>query len=159
MFPRKRIVQTVAQHRIIDLPVAHAIAPASGCHQIGRRVHVFHAPDDRGLPEPQPDFLCGRGNGLGTGPTDAVYGQGGHFDRHTAVNGGLARGVHFVSSLNNVAHHDRAKLCGIKAGTAQDFGNGDRPKVRGRNGFQAAIVGADRGAHGIAENDFTDGHG
>jgi len=44
---RKGVIEPVAQHRVEDLSIAHAIAPAPAAHEVGRGVHVLHAAGDR----------------------------------------------------------------------------------------------------------------
>src|SRR6516225_6820862 len=43
----KRVVQAVAQHAVVKLSVAHAIAPAGARNEIRRKIHVLHAAGDR----------------------------------------------------------------------------------------------------------------
>src|SRR5438132_1381638 len=39
----KGVVETVAQHAVVEVPVAHAIAPTATCDQVRRLIHVLHA--------------------------------------------------------------------------------------------------------------------
>src|ERR1700761_4578820 len=43
MLAGKRVVQAIAQQAVVDLRVAHAVAPTAAVEQIRRAVHVFHA--------------------------------------------------------------------------------------------------------------------
>src|SRR5260370_42582259 len=44
---RKRVVEAVAQHAVVELSVAHPMAPPSARNEVGREIHVLHAAGDR----------------------------------------------------------------------------------------------------------------
>src|SRR5262249_34086262 len=61
---RESVVQSVAQHAVIERAIAHAVAPATAGDEIRRLVHVLHAARDRDVDVVEGDLLRRRDNGL-----------------------------------------------------------------------------------------------
>ena len=126
MFAGKRVVEAVAQHAVVELRVAHAVAPSPVGDEVGRHVHVLHAAGDRAVEHAEHDLLRGGGDALRAGAADAVDRHGGNIDRYAAVDGGLPRRVHLVAGLDDIAHHHRADFRRVKFRTRQHGFDGDR---------------------------------
>ena len=58
MLTRKRVIESVAQHAVVDLGIAHALAPAPAGKEVGRLIHVLHATADGDVGVAEPDLLC-----------------------------------------------------------------------------------------------------
>ena len=56
MLAGEGVVEPVVQHRVVDLGIAHAVAPAAAVHQVRRGIHVLHAAGDRGVDEAEHDL-------------------------------------------------------------------------------------------------------
>ena len=95
---------------------------------------------------------------LRAGAADAVDRHGGNIDRYAAMDGGLPRRIHFVAGLDHIAHHDCSDFRRIEFRAGQHRLDGHRAQVRRRYGFQAPVIGSDRGPHGFTKDDFTRGH-
>src|SRR5512135_646105 len=90
-------------------------------------------------PEPHTRFTVSAGTCTGSPPPIAAWRAG------------------FILT-NDITHHHRVDLVGREARALEHFAN-RRGAERGRWGvLQRAAVGADRGAHGIAEHDFGSCH-
>jgi hypothetical protein len=72
---RKRVIEAVAQHAVIELPVAHTVAPAAARDQVGRQIHVLHASGHRGLDRARYDLVGCRHDRLHARAADAVNGH------------------------------------------------------------------------------------
>ena len=115
----ERIVEAVHEHRIVDLPVAHAVAPTAGAHEIRRAVHVLHAAGDRAVDESEHHLLCRACDRLSARAADAVHGHRRNIDRHAAVDSRLSGRVHLVAGLDHVAHDDRIHVAGRQFGALE----------------------------------------
>ena len=54
---RERVIEAVTQHAVIELAVAHAVAPAAARDQVGRQIHILHASGHSGLGTTQEDLM------------------------------------------------------------------------------------------------------
>src|SRR5207237_6454817 len=57
MLAGERVIEAVAQHAVVDLSIAHALAPAPAWEQVRSAVHVLHASGDGGVDVAEPDLL------------------------------------------------------------------------------------------------------
>ena len=141
---RERVVQSVAQHAVVDLDIAHALTPAPTGHEVRRLIHVFHSTGDGGVDMAEPDLLRRRCDCLRTRAADAINGHRGHGDGNTAVDRGLTRRIHAGSGLDDIAHHHAADAPGIEARAPQRLANHRSAQLGGWRGFQCAVEGPDR---------------
>ena len=107
------IQQAVQQHAVVECGVPHPIAPTTGWQQVGRTVHVLHAPGDGRIKVAEPDFISGCRDGLSTGSAHPIDGHGGYRYRQARSDGGLARRIHLVAGLDDVTEYDTADQAGI----------------------------------------------
>src|SRR5262249_51125024 len=64
MLTREGIVEAIAQHAVVNLRRAHAIAPTAAIHQVRRTIHVLHPAGDCGVDLAGRDLLRGGDDGL-----------------------------------------------------------------------------------------------
>lgn len=98
--------------QILDSMLTDGLNDAfSGQHS----VHVFHTASDEDLTDACENLLHGTDNRLGARTTDPIYRQRRNGHWKTAANRSLARRVHAISSLNNIAHHHATNVRGLDA--------------------------------------------
>jgi len=152
MLVGKRVVQAVAQHAVIKLAVAHAVAPAGARDQIGRLIHALHAAGDRDIDIAEKCLLRGGDDGLRAGTADAIDRERRNRHRQSGIDGGLARRIHFAAGLNDVAHHHRLHVVGAKPGPRNGAADRDRAERRRRHVLERAAERAYRGAHRLGKD-------
>src|SRR6059036_1313047 len=67
--------------------------------------------------------------------------------------------VHPVAGLDDVAHHHAADARGIELGAPQRLANDRGTELGGRRAFQRAVIGSDRSANGVTQDDLSRWHG
>src|SRR5262245_30711888 len=152
---RESVVQSVAQHTVIERPIAHAVAPTASRYEIRRLVHVLHAPRHRDIDIAEGDFLRRGNDGLRSRAADSIDGECWGGDREPGVDGSLAGGIHLGASLDDVAHDDRFHLIGANVRARDRSGDCYRPKSGSRNVLERASKGADRRPNRLRENNRT----
>jgi hypothetical protein len=157
--PEKGVVQPVVEHGVKDLLMAHAVAPAAAGHEIRGLVHVLHAAGEAHPGETELDLLGRRDDGLGTRAANAVDRHRWHLDGDPAADCRLTGRVHLVAGLDDVAHDDRPEFGRVELRAFQDCPDRGGPELGRGRALQAAAIGADGGADGMAEDDFGAGHG
>lgn len=153
----ERVVETVMEHAVEKLAVAHAITPAALLDKVGRLVHILHPARDSGIRQAQHDLLRGSGDRLGSGAADPVDGHRRHSVRDSATDRRLPRRVHLRPGLHHLAHDDRIDRVAGYAGALERLGNGDTAESRRGHVLEAAAIASDRGSHGCAKNNIP-GH-
>jgi hypothetical protein len=153
------IVEAVAKHAVVDLCGAHAVAPAAAVHQIRCAIHVLHASGDGDVHLAGRDLLRGGDDRLGAGTTNTVHRRGRNRHRQAATDRGLARRIHLVAGLDDVAHEDAADRRGVEPRAPQCLAHDGRTEVRRRDRLERTVVGTDRGTDGIAEDNLRCAHG
>ena len=89
----------------------------------------------------------------------AVHVEGRRALGATAVDGRHARQVHVLGlGVDHVAEHDMAHVFALHMGTRERLADDERAEFGGWHVFKAATKGANSGAHGADDDDFT-GHG
>src|SRR5207244_8437238 len=58
MLARESVVETIAQHAVVDFGITHPLSPAPAGNEVGRLIHVLHAAGDGGVAVAEPDLLC-----------------------------------------------------------------------------------------------------
>jgi hypothetical protein len=149
-----------ADHHVHHLGVAHAGAPAGVQAGIGRAAHVLGAAANGHVGVAQQDGLAGVHDGLQARAAQAVDVEGGCAFAAAAVDGGHARQVHvFGLGVDHMAKHHVAHILAFDGhARASDSRTTRAPSSVGGTSFQAAAKGADGGAHGADNDNFT-GHG
>jgi hypothetical protein len=150
---RKGIIQPIPQHAVIQLAVAHPVAPSAARDQIGGEIHVLHATRHGYANIPQQNLLRGRDDRLGAGSADAVHGQRRRRHRQTRVDGSLSRWVHLRAGLNDVTHDHRFHLIGTKPGARNRGFDGGRTEIGCRHVPEGAGERADRSAYRLCKYD------
>src|SRR5437762_4517586 len=136
MLARESVVETIAQHAVVDFGITHPLSPAPAGNEVGRLIHVLHAAGDGGFGVAEPDLLCRRGDRLRARAADTIDCHRRHGDGHTAVDRGLPRRVHAVAGLDDVTHHDAADARRLEPRAPQRFANGGGAQFGGRRTFQ-----------------------
>src|SRR5215468_5544211 len=152
---RESVVQSVAQHTVIEHPIAHAVTPSASRHEIRRLVHVLHAPRHRDIDIAEGDFLRSRDDRLRTRAADPIDGERWSGDREPGVDASLAGGVHLGASLDDVAHDYRFHIIGANVRARDRSDDCYRPKSGSRNVLERASKGADRRPNWLRENNRT----
>src|SRR5215471_5444849 len=152
---RESVVQSVAQHTVIEHPIAHAVAPTASRYEIRRLIHVLHAPRHRDIDIAAGDFLRRGDDGLRYRAADSIDGECWGGDRGPGVDGSLAGGIHLGASLDDVAHDDRFHIGGANVRARDRSGDCYRPKSGSRNVLERASKGADRRPNRLRENNRT----
>ena len=150
---RERVVQPVAQHAVIELAVAQAVAPAAARDEIRRKIHVLHAARHRDLDVAQQDLLRRRDDGLRARAANAIDGHRRRRHRQPRMHGGLPGRIYLGAGLHDIAHDDRFNLVGAKPGALDRGADRHRAEIGSRHVLEAAAKRADRGANGFCEND------
>ncbi len=104
-----RAGQPFAQHRVDDLGVAHAVAPARALQQVRRVRHRLGAARDDRVDVADANRFDGVDDSLQPGPADAIDGFAGHLDRQAGLERRLARDVHARARLQHAAHDARRR--------------------------------------------------
>src|SRR5215471_2347162 len=152
---RESVVQSVAQHTVIEHPIAHAVAPTAARYEIRRLVHVLHAPRHRDIDIAEGDLLGSGDDGLRSRAADPIDGECWSNDREPGVDGSLPGGIHLGASLDDVAHDDRFHIIGANVRARDRSGDCYRPKSGSRNVLERASKGADRRPDRLRENNRT----
>ena len=147
------VIEPVAQHAVVKLPIAHAVAPAAARDEIGGQIHVLHTARDRYVEGAQCDLLRRRHDRLGARPADAVDRHRRNPYRQPGVNRGLAGGIHLAARLHDVAHDHGGDVVGFYSGALDRGFDHGGPKVDRGNILEATAERADRGANRPGEND------
>jgi hypothetical protein len=79
-------------------------------------------------------------------------------DRDAGANRGLPRRVHAFAGREDLAEDDFRYVLRLDMGAAQRLGDRDLAQFVGRQGREAAIERADRGADGAGDDDVGSGH-
>ena len=135
---RKRIVEPVAQHAVVEDPVAHAVTPPATLYQIRSCIHVLHAASDGRIHRTHQNFLRCGDDRLRTGATDPIQGHAGDLDRQPRVDRGLPCGIHLVTGLHGISDNHCSDLVRPQARSLKSGADGCRSKLNGRNILQRA---------------------
>jgi hypothetical protein len=100
----ERAPEAVADHRVDQLTVVHAVALARVGKQVGRAGHRLHAAGDDDLGVACLDHLIGEVHRVDAGEADLVHGHRGHRHRHASRHRSLARRHLTRAGLQHLAH-------------------------------------------------------
>ena len=150
---RERVVQAVAQHAVVELAVAHAVAPAGARDEIRRLVHVLHAARHRDIDVAERNLLRCRDDRLRSGAADAVDRERRHRDRQPGMDGSLPGRIHLGAGLHDVAHDDGFHLVGAKLRARDRGADRHRAEIGRRYLFESAAERADRSANRFGKDD------
>ena len=64
-----------------------------------------------------------------------------------------------LPGLDDISHHYAAEARGIEPRSAQRFPDDACAELGGRCAFQRAVIGSDRGANGVTQDDLSRWHG
>ncbi len=147
MLTGEGIIETIHQHRIEYFRITHAIAPAPGTHEIRGTVHVLHAAGDRAIDQAEHHLLRGARNRLRSRAANPVDRHCRNLDRDAAIDGRLPGRVHFVASLDHVAHDNRVDITGAEFRALKRRADYRGTEIYRRHIFQRAAIGADGRTH------------
>ena len=153
MLIREGIIEPVVQHAVVNLGIAHAVAPTPAQIQIGREVHVLHSAGDSAIEMPEHYLLRGTNHGLSAGTADPVDRHGRHRYRQSGVDRSLARRVHLGAGLDHLTQDHVLHILGCQARAAQGLRNNGSTELWCRHALECATVSADGCAYRGAEND------
>src|SRR5947209_8459502 len=92
MYILKGAPETIMHDGIYYFPIAHTVARASFCQQVGSIAHALHAARYKGLVVACTDRLGCEHDGLQARATNFINGKGWQIVRQARVNSGLACG-------------------------------------------------------------------
>jgi hypothetical protein len=154
----ERIVQSVAQHAIIELAIAHAVAPPTARDEIRRLLHVLHAASHRDIDISKGNLLGRGNNGLCPRAADAIDRKRRRHDGQPGMDSRLPGGIHLGAGLDDVAHDDSFHLVGAKLRARDRSADRHSTESGSWHVLETASKGADRGANRFGENDCTRCH-
>ena len=96
--------QTVVDHRVDDLGVAHPNTPSRAGDDVGSLRHGLHASGHHHLDFTRPDQLIGQRDGVQPGKADLVDGDGGNLLGDASIDRGLTSGYLPRSGLEDLPH-------------------------------------------------------
>src|SRR5262245_62265140 len=149
---RESVVQSVAQHTVIEHAITHAVAPTASRNEIRRLVHVLHASRHRDIDIAEGDLLRSGDDGLRSRAADPINGECWSGDRKPGVDASLSGGIHLGASLDDVAHDNRFHIIGANVRARDRSGDCYRTKSRSRNVLERASKGADRRPNRLGED-------
>ena len=126
--------QTIVDHRIDQLGIAHGGAAARTHQQVRRQAHAFLATGDDDAIIPITDRLIGEMHRFQAAAADLVDIQAGYFDGQTGIQRGGAGGVLARASGQHLSQDDFIDLLGLDAGFLQQALNDLGAENIGRNG-------------------------
>ena len=144
--------ETVVDHRVERLDVAHAKAEACTGEQIGGLGHRLHATADADLQVAGADRLVDDYRGAQPGGADLVDRLGGDLLGNTGLDLGLARGDLSLPGLQHLTHHDMFDLLGLDPGALQRGLDRDGAELGGVERGQSAAHLADGGARSAEDH-------
>src|SRR3981189_1183768 len=127
MLVREGVVEPVAQHAVVELPVAHAVTPAAARDQVRRQIHVLHSARNRDIDGPGHDLVRRRYDRLGARAAHAVHRHGRNRDRQAGAGSRLAGGVYFCGGPGHGSPCPRGALSRGCAGATGATCSGSRP--------------------------------
>ena len=152
------VEQAVGDHRVDQLPVAHALALARAEQHVRRQAHVLLAAGDADLVVAVADRLRGEHHRLQAGAADGIDRQRRHALRQAALDHRLTRRVLARAGREHLAEDDLADLVAREPGALEQAGDHGRAELgRGGLGERAAEL-ADRRAGG-GDDDDVGAHG
>src|SRR6266403_1779037 len=152
---REGVVETVAQHAVMDLGRTHSVAPSAAVYQIRRTIHVLHTTGDSDIDLACDNLLGGSDDCLGARATNPVdrHRRDGHWN--TSLDGGLPRRIHLAAGLDDITHDDAADRPGIEPGALQGFPHNHPAKLGGRDRLKRSVKRSYRSSDRAAEHDFA----
>ncbi len=141
------VPQTVVDHRVDDLGVAHAGAEARGRQEVGRARHVLHAARDDDVHVACADHLRSDRNCFEARSAQHVDRRRGHLVRDPRADRGLARRVLAEARLQHAAEHDLVHLLAGDLGPLEGGAHGVRAELRRGHVLELPGEAADRRPH------------
>ena len=89
------VIEAVAQHAVVELAVAHAVAPTGAAMRYGAWSMLSMPPAAATVDIAEQNILRGRDDGLRPRATDPVDGQGRRGHRQSGMDARLTRRIHF----------------------------------------------------------------
>ena len=154
----ERVVQGTHYH-VNHLGVSHAGTPAHVQGRIGATAHVFCTTANGDIGVTQQNALAGADDGLQAGAAEAVDVESGRALGTATVDGGHTRQVHvFGLGIDHMAKHHVSDVFAFGVGAGQGLAHHLGGQIGRGDVFQTASKGANGGAHGADDYNFT-GHG
>ena len=140
------VPQSVLDHGVHQLLVAHAGAPAGVHGGKGGGAHVLGAAAHHDLRVARADGAARLDDGLHAGAAHHAHGIGGDGEGHAGLDGHLAGGVLALGGGQDAAEHHLVHLLGLHVGPRQRLLDHDGAQIGGGGVLQASAKGAHRGA-------------
>jgi hypothetical protein len=144
----ERIPQTVADHRVDDLRVAHAQTGACARHHIVGQAHVFLAAGNDHLGVAATNRLRTQMQGFQARAANLVQGQRRHGERQAGLDRRLTRRVLASAGGQHLAHDHFINLRTVQTGLFQQLADHRRAQINGGHAGQRTLETADRGTRG-----------
>ena len=143
------VPQTVLNHGVDQLLVAHASAPAGVHGSVGSSTHVLGTAADNDVGIAGQDGASAFDDGFHTGTADHTDGVSGNGIGDASLDGDLACDVLALSSGQDAAEHQLVNILRSDVGALQRFLNDDSAHLRGGSVLQGAAEGTDSGSAAI----------
>src|SRR5579863_9346121 len=147
------VLQSVEEHVIDDVVVAHAVAGARAGEEVGSAGHGFHAARHHDLGGARQDQVMAEHCRLHAGAADLVDGGAGHRLRDVGAEGGLARGRLAEAGRQHAAHDHFADLLALDAGLGERGLDCGGAELGGAHVGELALERTDGGAAGSDDDD------
>jgi hypothetical protein len=149
--------QAVADHRVDDLVVAHAVAGARPRQQVRRVGHRLHAARDHDFGVAVVDHLVGEVQRVDAGEAHLVQRRRGNRHRDAGLDRGLPRGDLTRARLQHLTHEYVVDLLGVDAGPLERGLDREPAELHRRHAGERAGELADGSAG--RPDDHRTGHG
>src|SRR5467141_4175166 len=153
------VPETVGNHRIDNFPIADAVTGARLRQQIRAVGHGLHPARDDNFRFAKLHRLRRQRYGFESGAANFVDGHRRNARIAAALERRLPRGILSKPRLHNVAENGFVNLLGLKARTANRFGNRFAAKSRRGEPGETALKFSDRCADGGENDGSFDTHG
>jgi hypothetical protein len=108
---------------IMDLRIAHPVAPPAAAREVRRSVQVLHVAGNGCMGEVKPYLSRCGSDRLSSRATNTIECHSWRADEDAAVDSRLPGWNHSVASLHNVPQHDGIDLCRLELGAAERLAN------------------------------------
>ncbi len=146
------IPQTVVDHGVDRLPVAHALAVTRVGQHVRRQGHVFLTAGQNQLGIAATDGLGGQVQRLEARPADLVDGHGGHAFRQACLDDRLTCRVLTAPCCQHLTQKHFIDLIATDTRAGEDILDDMCAEIRGGNASQAATEGAYGGTTGCYDH-------
>ena len=146
MYVIERVPETVVDHEVDHLRVAHARAGACARHRVRRGRHRLESACERNFDLARPDQYVGEMHRVQARQANLVKGDRGDRHRDAAGDGRLARRDLTLTTLKDLAHQDVVDLLAGEAGSTESFCDCEAAELHAGEARKRSLELPDRGA-------------